>query len=55
MKRDEIVGAGAQRISVGGGLTWVGVAALAEAAEQMRDRGSFAALDVSPPVGDWLS
>ena len=51
----EIFAAGAQRISVGGGLTWVGVAALADAAEQMRDRGSFAALDVSPPVRDWLS
>jgi 2-methylisocitrate lyase-like PEP mutase family enzyme len=51
----EIVGAGAQRISVGGRLTWVAISAMAAAAEQMRDEGSFAGLDVSPPIGDWLS
>jgi 2-methylisocitrate lyase-like PEP mutase family enzyme len=51
----EIFGAGAQRISVGGGLTWAAIAAFAEAAEEMRDRGSFAALEVSAPVRDWLS
>jgi len=51
----EIVDAGAQRISVGGGLTWAAIAAFAEAAEEMRDRGSFAALQVSAPVRDWLS
>jgi 2-methylisocitrate lyase-like PEP mutase family enzyme len=51
----EIAGAGAQRISVGGRLTWVAVSAMAAAAEQMRDEGSFAGLDVSPPIGDWLS
>jgi 2-methylisocitrate lyase-like PEP mutase family enzyme len=50
----EIFGAGAQRISVGGRLTWVAVAAMAAAAEEMRDTGSFAGLDVSPPIGDWL-
>jgi hypothetical protein len=32
----------------------VAVAALAKAAEQMRDEGSFALLDVSPPIGEWL-
>src|SRR5579864_4007529 len=36
----EIFGAGAQRISVGGRLTWVAVGALAAAAEEMRDRGT---------------
>jgi 2-methylisocitrate lyase-like PEP mutase family enzyme len=46
----EIVDAGAQRISVGGRFTWVAVGALAAAAEEMRDRGTFA--DAS---GDWLS
>jgi 2-methylisocitrate lyase-like PEP mutase family enzyme len=51
----EIFEAGAQRISVGGGLAWVAVSAFAAAAGQMRDEGSFAALDVSPPVGDWLA
>ena len=50
----EIFAAGAQRISVGGRFTWVAVAALAAAAEQMRDEGSFALLDVSPPIGEWL-
>jgi 2-methylisocitrate lyase-like PEP mutase family enzyme len=50
----EIFGAGAQRVSVGGRLTWVAVAAMASAAEHMRDEGSFAALDVSPPIADWL-
>ncbi len=51
----EIVAAGAQRISVGGSLTWVAVSAMAAAAEQMRDEGSFAGLAVSPPVADWLA
>jgi len=51
----EIVDAGAQRISVGGSLAWVAVSAMAAAAEQMRDEGSFAGLDVSPPVSDWLA
>jgi 2-methylisocitrate lyase-like PEP mutase family enzyme len=51
----EIVDAGAQRISVGGRLAWAAVSAFAAAAEQMRDEGSFAGLDVSPPVGDWLA
>jgi 2-methylisocitrate lyase-like PEP mutase family enzyme len=50
----EIFDAGAQRISVGGRLAWVAVAALARAAEQMRNEGSFELLDVSPPIRDWL-
>jgi 2-methylisocitrate lyase-like PEP mutase family enzyme len=50
----EIAGAGAQRISVGGRLTWVAVAAMAAAAEEML-HGSLAGLDASPPIGDWLS
>jgi 2-methylisocitrate lyase-like PEP mutase family enzyme len=50
----EIFAAGAQRISVGGRLAWVAVAAMAAAAEQIRDEGSFELLDVSPPLDDWL-
>ena len=50
----EIVDAGAQRISVGGGLTWVGVRAMAAAAEQMRDDGDFSALTGPGPVKEWL-
>ena len=50
----EIIGAGAQRISVGGRLTWVAIAAMASAAEEMLG-GSLAGLAASPPIGDWLS
>ena len=54
LTRDEIFGAGAQRISVGGGLAWVGVGAIAAAAEEMRDAGSFASLAKRVPISDWL-
>jgi 2-methylisocitrate lyase-like PEP mutase family enzyme len=50
---EEIVGAGAQRISVGGSLTWTAVNAMAAAAEAIRDRGDFSSLGSSPP-DDWL-
>ena len=50
----EIVEAGGQRISVGGGLTWVAVKAMAAAAEEMRDNGDFAALTGPGPVKEWL-
>jgi 2-methylisocitrate lyase-like PEP mutase family enzyme len=49
----EIVEAGAQRISVGGALAWVGVAAAAAAAERLRD-GDFSVLTARPPLADWL-
>jgi 2-methylisocitrate lyase-like PEP mutase family enzyme len=51
---DEIVGAGAQRVSVGGSLTWTAVQALADAAAAIRDRGSFEALGDGSHVRDWL-
>ena len=51
----EIAGAGAQRVSVGGGLTWVAVRAFAEAAEAMRDSGDFSALEVRVPLRDWFA
>jgi 2-methylisocitrate lyase-like PEP mutase family enzyme len=51
----EIFEAGAQRVSVGGALTWVAASAVAAAAEEMRDRGTFDALGVSPPIRDWLA
>ena len=50
----ELVEAGAQRVSVGGALTWVGVAAAAEAAERVRD-GDFSVLTARPPVKEWLA
>jgi 2-methylisocitrate lyase-like PEP mutase family enzyme len=51
---DEIVGAGAQRISVGGALTWTAVDALVSAAEGIRDRGDFSVLR-PPPPREWLT
>jgi 2-methylisocitrate lyase-like PEP mutase family enzyme len=46
--------AGAQRVSVGGALTWVAVKALADAAESLRDEGDFDVLSPRVPLGDWL-
>jgi 2-methylisocitrate lyase-like PEP mutase family enzyme len=55
LSMSEIVGAGGQRISVGGALTWVAVAAMAGAAEEIRDSGDFSALrtraDFEEPLG----
>jgi 2-methylisocitrate lyase-like PEP mutase family enzyme len=44
----EVLEAGAQRVSVGGALTWVAVAALTEAAEALRD-GDLSVLAASAP------
>jgi 2-methylisocitrate lyase-like PEP mutase family enzyme len=51
---EEIVDAGAQRISVGGALTWAAVNAFVAAATAIRDRGDFALLGASPPLRDWF-
>jgi 2-methylisocitrate lyase-like PEP mutase family enzyme len=51
---DEIAAAGAQRVSVGGALTWVAVAGLVSAAEQIRDGGDFSALAGGVKIGEWL-
>jgi 2-methylisocitrate lyase-like PEP mutase family enzyme len=50
----ELAAAGAQRVSVGGSLTWVAVKAMADAAEAIRDRGDFSALDARLPLDDWF-
>ena len=50
----EIVDAGAQRVSVGGALTWVAVGAMAEAAQRMLDEGDFSSLAARVRIGDWL-
>ena len=50
---DEISGAGAQRISVGGALTWVAVAAFRDAAEALK-RGDASPLATRVPLKDWL-
>jgi 2-methylisocitrate lyase-like PEP mutase family enzyme len=51
----EVASAGAQRVSVGGALTWVAVRAMADAAEAIRDRGDFSALRARLPLGEWLA
>jgi 2-methylisocitrate lyase-like PEP mutase family enzyme len=50
----EMVEAGAQRVSVGGSLTWAAVNALAAAASEIRDRGDFSSLGTSPPR-EWFA
>jgi 2-methylisocitrate lyase-like PEP mutase family enzyme len=50
----EVVEAGAQRVSVGGGLTWVAIAAMAAAAREIRDEGDFSSLGVRLPLENWL-
>jgi 2-methylisocitrate lyase-like PEP mutase family enzyme len=51
----EITGAGAQRVSVGGGLTWVAVGAAVEAARRLHDSGDLSWLGTPLPLGDWLA
>jgi 2-methylisocitrate lyase-like PEP mutase family enzyme len=51
----ELVDAGAQRVSVGGTLTWVAVGAAAAAATEIRDRGDFSSLGVKLPLDEWLA
>jgi 2-methylisocitrate lyase-like PEP mutase family enzyme len=52
---EEIFGAGAQRISVGGALTWVAVSAFVEVATAIRDSGDFSALGARVSLADWLA
>jgi 2-methylisocitrate lyase-like PEP mutase family enzyme len=54
LSMSEIIEAGGQRVSVGGGLAFVGVAAVVEAAEQIRDTGDFSSLDVRLRLAEWL-
>jgi 2-methylisocitrate lyase-like PEP mutase family enzyme len=49
----DIAGAGAQRVSVGGALTWVAVNAFADAARRIRDEGDFSSFGPGPPLRDW--
>ena len=50
----EIFDAGAQRVSVGGSLTWVAVKATADAAVAIRDDGDLSALAARVPLSEWL-
>jgi 2-methylisocitrate lyase-like PEP mutase family enzyme len=51
----DIFEAGAQRISLGGSLAFVAVAAMAKAAESIRGEGDFAPIKLGPELRDWLS
>jgi 2-methylisocitrate lyase-like PEP mutase family enzyme len=51
----EMAGAGAQRVSVGGGLAWVAVGALADTARRALDDGDFSWLGTPLPLDEWLS
>lgn len=50
----EIAAAGGRRVSVGSGLTWVAMAAMAEAVEEIRDQGTFSFQGTRVPVKEWL-
>ncbi len=52
---DEIVAAGAQRISLGGGLAWVAIDAMAAAATAILEAGDLSALAADPPIDQWLA
>jgi 2-methylisocitrate lyase-like PEP mutase family enzyme len=51
----QIVGAGAQRVSLGGALTRVAVKAMADAAVALRDSGDLSPLGARVPLADWLA
>jgi 2-methylisocitrate lyase-like PEP mutase family enzyme len=51
---DEIAAAGAQRVSVGGGLTWTATNAMIEAAERIIDAGDFSGTGTPGRVKEWL-
>jgi 2-methylisocitrate lyase-like PEP mutase family enzyme len=55
MSLPAIVDAGARRVSVGGGFTWVAVGAMADAARAVRDAGDFSSLAASLPLDEWLA
>jgi 2-methylisocitrate lyase-like PEP mutase family enzyme len=50
----QLADAGAQRVSVGGALTWTAVNAFVEAATAIRESGDFSQLGAPPPLGDWF-
>ena len=51
----ELVGAGAQRVSVGGALTWAAVDGFVAAATKIRDEGDFSSLGDGSSLADWLA
>jgi 2-methylisocitrate lyase-like PEP mutase family enzyme len=55
LSMSEIVTAGGHRISIGSWLAMAAIAAVVDAAEQMRDAGDFSALRGPPGLNEWLS
>jgi 2-methylisocitrate lyase-like PEP mutase family enzyme len=55
MSIEEMAEAGARRVSVGGGLTWIAVTAMAAAAQSMRDESDFSSLVSMARVQEWLT
>ncbi len=51
----EIFAAGAQRVSVGGGLTWVALQAMVKAATAILEQGDLSVLSSDLPLDDWLA
>jgi 2-methylisocitrate lyase-like PEP mutase family enzyme len=51
----EIVDAGAQRVSVGGGLTWIAIDAMAAAATSILGSGDLSSLAADSPFDRWLA
>ena len=52
LSMQEVVEAGAQRVSVGGALAWVAAQALTDAALRLRETGDFSVLRARPPKMD---
>jgi 2-methylisocitrate lyase-like PEP mutase family enzyme len=55
LKLADMFEAGAQRVSLGGSLAFIAVAAMAAAAETIRDDGDFGPIKMPPKIGEWLS
>jgi 2-methylisocitrate lyase-like PEP mutase family enzyme len=55
MSLSDIAGAGAQRISVGGGLAWAAVDGLIAAARDLRDGDIPDSIATPSDLGDWLA
>jgi 2-methylisocitrate lyase-like PEP mutase family enzyme len=55
LSMEEMAGAGAQRVSVGGALAWAAAGALVSAATRIHDNGDFSGLTGPGQISDWLS
>ncbi len=51
----DLTRAGAQQTSVGGGLTWIAVSAMASAAMSIRDAGDLSPLATEVPLERWFT